>query len=167
MNLRVILSSLLTLSASAQTIGITLTEGVPASMRALYASTYFQWYKNDKPLVGATNDTFSLIHPLEGDAGGYMVRSGNKMTRYQASFQRQIRVVINSQIVLGDRTNITKSSKVELIPCYSGAPIRYTLDGTEPTSQSQLYTGPFIITNGLTLRTAIILPEPDSTIIIK
>ena len=162
MNIRGLLVSCVAFSASAQTIAITLTEGIPATMRPLYVSTYWQWFKNDQPLPRATNNTFTLEYPVEGDAGTYMVRSGNRMTRYQASFQRQIRVIINSQIVLGDQTSITSSSKVELIPCYVGAPIRYTLDGSEPTYQSQLYKGPFTVTNGCVLRSSIIIPEGDS-----
>lgn len=160
--MRLLILPLLALGASAQTIALTLTEGIPATMRPLYVSTYWQWFKNDQPLPRATNNIFTLEYPVEGDAGTYMVRSGNRMTRYQVSFQRQIRVIINSQIVLGDQTSITSSSKVELLPCYLGAPIRYTLDGSEPTSQSQLYKGLFTVTNGCVLRTAIIIPEGDS-----
>ena len=165
--MRLLILPLLAAGASAQTIALTLTEGIPATMRPLYASTYWQWFKNDQPLVGATNDTFTLEHPMEGDVGTYTVRSGNKMTRYQVGFQRQIRVIIDSRIVLGDQTSIASTSKVELIPCYPGAPIRYTLDGSEPTSQSQLYKAPFMVTNGCVLRTAIIIPEGDSVKINK
>ena len=60
------------------------------------------------------------------------------------------------------RVEVTDYSKVVLIPFVEGLPIRYTLDGSEPTDKSALYTGPFSLNKSSYIRAKIEIPETDS-----
>jgi hypothetical protein len=53
-------------------------------------------------------------------------------------------------------TVFTGSLTVTLTPGRAGLPVRYTLDGTEPTLSSPLYTGPIVLTRTTTIRAAAV-----------
>lgn len=53
-------------------------------------------------------------------------------------------------------TIFTGSLAVELTPGRAGLPIRYTLDGTDPTLSSSLYSGPIVLTQTTTIRAAAV-----------
>jgi len=54
-------------------------------------------------------------------------------------------VVASTPAILGDLIRFPESTDVTLVSRNEGATIRYTLDGSEPTEESTLYTGPFTI----------------------
>ena len=107
---------------------------------------FVQWYKEGEPLPGATNRSLSLTYPLEGDAGAYhaiLTRGTNKVPSKTANV-----AVVPLVRVYADGQEVTGSIKpwpfqtIELRPWRSGESIRWTLDGSEPTDLSPLYTIP-------------------------
>lgn len=110
-----------------------------------------QWYKDGEPLPGATNRSLSIAYPLEGDGGAYhalLMRGTNKVPTRTASVSvvPLVRVYAGGQEVTGS-IKPWPHQTVELRPWRSGEPIRWTLDGSEPTDLSPLYTIP-IVPNG-------------------
>jgi hexosaminidase len=59
----------------------------------------------------------------------------------------------DGKITFTDTTTITINNPV------AGAEIRYTLDGSEPTAGSSLYTSPIRVTKNVTLKAATIMPN--------
>ena len=60
-----------------------------------------------------------------------------------------------------------KKAVIVTLNTIDDAPIHYTLDGTEPTAESPMYTGPMTITETIDLRAAAIRPEGKSKIASK
>lgn len=159
-----------------KTNNITVIEGIPAVLTSDINGRYFQWFKNGELLQWETNNFLKIDHPLEADGGDYVLNSGSSSVTFNISFQRNIKILVNEKEIEGDVAEIPElsiASNIKLIPFINGLPIRYTLDGSEPTEQSPLYTGPFnISSSGKTLgakkqylRAKIIIPETDSTTI--
>ena len=155
-------ASLVTWPALAQLI---LTENVPFTLKAPFVSRSYQWSLGNVDLPGATNSTLVLESPLEGDAGTYRVRgAGGQSAMFKAMFQRSVRVQLDDREVIGDRVTVSKfPARLRLwSPLGPSLPIRYTLDGSEPTVRSALYTAPVYLTVGCVVRAAIVIPEGDS-----
>lgn len=144
-----------------------LIENVPMLLDAGFASRNYKWTWNKRTLPWATNRVLVLDSPQEANGGTYTVVGDDQVRQYRLLFRRSVRVLVNGDAVLGDSHRITKPSTVTLIPYLSGLPVRYTLDGTEPTAVSDLYRRPFPVTNSALLRAAIIIPEGDSIKLIK
>lgn len=104
----------------------------------------YQWFKDGELLPGATNSSFTIPYMLEGDSGTYQVVASS-LDRYTSSrtvvvtYNPTIRVVVENDMVTLD----------------AYGPIRYTLDGTEPTSFSSLYITPLLITKPCVLRAIV------------
>lgn len=139
-----------------------LIENVPMMLDAGFASRNYKWTWNKRTLPWATNRFLVIDSPQEADAGTYTAVGDDQVSQYRLLFRRSVRVLVNGDAVLGDTHRITRPSTVTLIPYLSGLPVRYTLDGTEPTAVSDLYRKPFTVTNSVVLRAAIIIPEGDS-----
>jgi hypothetical protein len=144
-----------------------LIENVPMVLDAGFQASSYRWTLNKVTLPGATNRVLVLESPQEGDAGIYAVFGDDDVVQYRLAFRRAVRVLVNGADVQGDRVRIGGPATVTLLPYLSGLPVRYTLDGTEPTAVSNLYRKPFPVTNSVVLRAAIIIPEGDSVRIIK
>lgn len=144
-----------------------LIENVPMLLDAGFNSSSYRWTLNKVTLPGATNRVLMLESPQEADAGIYAVFGDDDVRQYTLKFRRAVRVLVNGADVLGDRVKIAGPATVTLLPYLTGLPVRYTLDGSEPTAASDLYRKPFPVTNSVVLRTAIIIPEGDSVRITK
>lgn len=164
MNIRGLLVSCVAFSASAQ---IAL-ENLPLRLEAPHTADDYQWSFGGQPIPGATNRVLEIPAAQEADAGTYRVEStSGHSALYKVRFQRNVRVQLNGVDVRGDRVSIRGPSQIRLSSPLGPLPIRYTLDGTEPTATSQLYRTPILVTNACLLRAAIVIPEGDSIQIMR
>lgn len=139
-----------------------LIENIPMVLDAGFQSTTYRWTLNKVTLPGATNRVLVLESPQEGDAGVYTAIGDDDVRQYKLTFRRAVRVLVNGVDVVGDRVRINGPATVALVPYMSGLPVRYTLNGDEPTAVSDLYRKPISVTNSVVIRAAIIIPEGDS-----
>lgn len=139
-----------------------LIENIPMVLDAGFNSSSYRWTLNKITLPGATNRVLVLESPQEGDAGVYTAIGDDDVRQYTLRFRRAVRVLVNGRDVLGDRVRITGPATVALVPFLSGLPVRFTMDGSEPTALSDLYRRPISVTNSVVIRASIIIPEGDS-----
>lgn len=115
-----------------------------------------QWYKDGQPLPGATNRTLSLAYPLEGDAGAYhatMTRGTNTVQTATADVEvRPLVRVFADGVEVHDWISPWSGQTVTIRPWRASEAVWYTLDGSEPTELSTLYTGPLRPSNAALLR---------------
>lgn len=142
-------------------------ENLQLRLEAPFEASSYQWDLRGRPIPGATNKVYLIDQAQEGDAGGYRVEGDGMAALYKVTFQRAVRIFINNAEVRGDSVKITGPSQIRLLSSFGAVPIRFTLDGSEPTATSSLYKTPIVVTNGCVLRTAIIIPEGDSVKIIR
>lgn len=69
--------------------------------------------------------------------------------------------------VAAARNYFIDSMKVSLSCAQPGAAIRYTTDGSTPTAESQLYTGPFILASTTTLQARGLMANADDSYVTK
>jgi hypothetical protein len=137
-------------------------ENLPLRLEAPFSASSYKWELKGQVLPGATNKVLIVEQPQEADAGGYRVEGNGKAAIFKVQWVRAVRVFINNAEVRGDRVDIRGPSQIRLVSSVGPLPIRFTLDGSEPTSTSYLYKTPIMVTNGCVLRTSIIIPEGDS-----
>jgi hypothetical protein len=144
------------------------TENLPLRLEAPHTAEDYQWFLGGRPIPGATNQVLEIPSAQEADAGTYRVESSTGHSAlFKVRFQRNVRVQVNGVDVRGDRVGIKGPSQIRLSSPLGPLPIRYTLDGTEPTAASQLYRTPILVTNACLLRAAIVIPEGDSIQIMR
>jgi hypothetical protein len=144
------------------------TENLPLRLEAPHTAEDYQWSLVGRPIPGATNQVLEIPSAQEADAGTYRVESSSGHSAlFKVRFQRNVRVQVNGLDVRGDRVSIRGPSQIRLSSPLGPLPIRYTLDGTEPTAASQLYRTPILVTNACLLRAAIVIPEGDSIQIMR
>jgi hypothetical protein len=140
-----------------QPMDTTVVEGDSCFLKAVPTqAAMVQWFKDGRPIPGATNQTLPILYMLDGDAGGYYAASSfhGKVIwsrRAKISFVPLVKVRVDGAQAYG-RATFAKGCVVELSPGHSGKPIHYTLDGSEPDIRSQIYTGPFTINTKCLLR---------------
>ena len=152
----------------ATTNEVTIIEGLPFVLQSNLSGTNFIWQKDGHILKSETNNFLTIDYSLEGDAGQYTLKTGKEIVIFNVSFKRTIKIFINDQEIenfnnSNGHAEITDGSIIRLVPFIEGLPIRYTLDGSEPTGRSALYTGPITIHKKTYLRAKIEIPETDST----
>lgn len=153
---------------SSSTNNITIIEGLPYALTSNMSGRFFNWYKDGEFLLSGTNNFLKMDFAVEGDEGTYTVQSGGSSMTFNVSFKRTIKVFINDFEVNNyydekGRIQISQSSKIKLVPFIEGLPIRYTIDGSEPTEKSPFYTGPFVLDKTTYVRAKIDFPETDAT----
>jgi len=147
--------SIFTFAFTMQPKSVALVEGDYHTLKASASrQCSYQWYKDGRLIPGATNGWYRIFYMLEGDQGSYVAtaRNGNRIISSSpalVSYRPLINVVITNGMVL-------------MTPARTNNQIRYTLNGNEPTSTSQLYTRPFRVDSDCTLRAAVGNVEMDS-----
>lgn len=144
-----------------------IVENVPLTIDAGHSVERYTWSLNGREIPGATNRIFYRETPQEADAGTYVVKGPALMRKFTFTFVKAVSVQVNGKTLLGDRITITGPSTITLSPYIKGLPVRFTLDGTEPTASSALYVKPFLLNRSSMIRAAIIIPEGDSVIVTK
>lgn len=144
-----------------------IVENVPLTIDAGYNVGRYTWSLNGREIPGATNRIYYLETPQEADAGTYVVKGPALMRKFTFTFVKAVSVQVNGKTVAGDVVTITGPSTITLVPYIKGLPVRYTIDGTEPTPSSPLYSKPFVINQNVVIRASIIIPEGDSTKIVN
>ena len=158
-NTRGLLVSCIAFSASAQIA----VENLPLRLEAPHTASDYQWYLGGRAIPGATNRVLEIPSAQEADAGTYKVEStSGHSALYKVRWQRVIRIFVNNTEVRGDTVDIRGPSQIRLVCSLGNLPVRYTLDGKEPTALSALYKTPVLVTNACMLRAAVVIPEGDS-----
>lgn len=137
-------------------------EGIPSVINSGIEASSYQWYKDGELLQWETNKSIKIPFPLNGDEGNYFVSTPHKGINFKVAFSRNIKIYINNVEVESDRLEIDSPFSLKLVPFIENLPIRYTLDGSEPTELSEIYESAIEITNSIVLRAKIIIPETDS-----
>ncbi len=136
----------------------TVTVGQAVLLTAAVAGTSpftYQWQKDSVNIAGATGDTLTFASVGSGDAGRYriVVRNaasvGNDSSTFAVSPFAALTVnlpKVATPKVLPRDTSFYPTLSVALSCDTVGAVIRYTTDGTSPTSTSAVYSQPLVLT---------------------
>ena len=118
----------------------------------------FQWYKDGTLIPRATNNYLEIPQMLEGDAGIYYVqaKNGNRTITSRTAELKFVKLI----------TAQVDGNKVTLKSPLSGK-IYYTLDNSEPSFSSFVYSSPIPITGTTRIRAMINNTETDSFRITK
>src|SRR5947208_1506081 len=97
---------------------------------------------------------------FEGDAGSRRVRSKRLSSLLRGAFILILWLLVARSAPGALTFNppggvFTNSLSLQLSSTTPGAQVRYTLDGTEPSADSPLYSAPITITNSLLVRAAL------------
>ena len=117
----------------------------------------FQWELNGVPIPGATNQSITVPNVTTANAGNYSLVVSNSVSSAVSSNAllevALVAVFANNHLLTTNHYSFTNSVNVSLVDFYPNGLIFYTLDGTSPTPDSTLYTGPFTITSNCVIRT--------------
>ena len=116
----------------------------------------YEWRLNGVALAGATNSSLTLSNAQPSDAGLYSLRITNTLGSATSS-NALLKVTVvtafaNGQLLTNVQYSFGSSATIQLQNVYTNGDVFYTLNGSQPTFQSSFYTGPFTISNSVTLR---------------
>ena len=118
----------------------------------------YQWRKEGSAIAGATNNSLIVPDVTPSDAGNYDVMVTNhygSVTSSNVVLQvlpaNAPSITVNGLLAVGT-VNVGTAGSIKITGGYAGGLIFYTFDGSVPTTSATLYTGPFSITNSVTLR---------------
>lgn len=120
------------------TVTLTCTSGAPI----YYTTDNSTPTANSKPYTGPITVSNSMVIRAIAVGSGYAASSVSA-----GSF-----TLVASTPVMSPTGGTYKNSQQVTMTDASGAPIYYTTDGSTPTTNSKLYTGPFDVTNSETIR---------------
>lgn len=146
-------------SVTAQPTNRTVKAGETVSFIAGVSGTppfALQWLRNDTTLDGATNVSLTFTNVQPSQAGSYQLRLTNELGTAQSA-NAALKVIVVS--AYGNGVPLTNSSyafnglvAIQLQNAYTGGPMFYTLDGSQPTFASTPYSGSFVVSNNIVLR---------------
>lgn len=116
----------------------------------------YQWLFNDDVIPGATNAVLTLTN-VQPDQYGYYSVSVTNSFGYAVSSNAFLKVVvidvrINGQAITNGQYIAGDPASVQLVNAYANGDVFYSLDGTQPSAGSTLYTGPFSVATNAVLQ---------------
>jgi hypothetical protein len=110
----------------------------------------YQWLWNGTNLPGATNTSLIFVSAQPSNSGPYTFTVTNSLgfaVSSNANLQVDaVLVYANNQLVTNSQT-FGGTVAIRLQNVFAGGPIFFTLDGSEPTPSSTIYTGPVLASN--------------------
>jgi len=130
------------------TLSVTPLSGSPATL---------QWYFNNLPLSGATNNDLAITEFTPAQAGIYSATISNAFSAASAAtivrLSNAPTVQVNGVIIGGGSVTRTNSATITLTATTNAyANLRYTLDGSPPDFTSAVYTNAFVTSNSVIIR---------------
>ncbi len=134
--------------------------GAQANLWTEYISTMEHLYYNELPRLAAMSEV-QWTAPEKKDFRNFSNRMANMFHQYDAFGMNYARHLFNVQ----PEISIEKGKGIVVtLSTFDNAPIYYTLDGTEPTEASELYTEPVVLDKTCTIKAAVIRPEGKSRV---
>jgi hypothetical protein len=139
-----------------QATSVTANHNATFSVTAVgYHPLAYQWQYEGVNLAGATNSTLTLSNVQPSSAGAYSVLVTNGYgSALSSNANLSVNVALiyaNGQLLTNAQYTFGGSVTLELTNAYANGDLFYTLDGTQPTFASSMYTGPLVITNSCTI----------------
>jgi hypothetical protein len=126
----------------------------PAISFPMPANTW-QWLFEDAPIPGATNNPLVLTNAQYGDAGLYSIMTNGTPAGFgfivQVLPSNAPSVSVNGRLAIGTILS-SYPANIKISPAVTGDRIYYSLDGTTPTTNSLVYSGPFPLTNSAVIQ---------------
>lgn len=139
--------------------GATLAAGASTNLNVLalgWPAPVYQWRWNDVNLPGATRSSLAFTNIQPSQAGVYSVLVTNTLgAELSSNATLKVRVVTvlgNGQPLTSAQYTYGAAVTIQLQNAFAGGLICYTTDGSEPSFASTQYTGPFTVSNTVTLR---------------
>jgi hypothetical protein len=139
--------------------GFRVKPGTNVTFTALSRGTpplSYQWRLNTTILAGATNSSLIISNVQPSDAGNYSLKITNALgSTVSSNAQLKVDVVFafgNGQPLTNSQAYFGGPVTVQLQNVYTNGDIFYTLDGSVPTFNSTLYSGPFLVTHDTVLQ---------------
>lgn len=138
--------------------------GVQANCWTEYMKTYNQVEYMELPRMAALSE-IQWCAPEQKNFEAFMKRLPRLISIYRTKHYNFAKVIYN--VNASFKTDTVKHAITATLSTLDDADIRYTLDGSEPTANSTLYTGPFDITRTCTLSAAAFRSEGRSRVMTK
>ena len=136
--------------------------GVQANLWTEYVATFSHVQYMELPRMAALADVQWSDAPKDYD--GFVKRLYRLVRHYDAAGYNYARHIFD---ITGNITpDVERRAIVVDLSCIDGAPVYYTLDGTEPTAESTLYEGPLTVTDPVALRAVAVRPSGLSRLFI-
>lgn len=136
-------------------------KGVQANLWTEYIPNYWQVEYMELPRMAALSEV-QWSEPEKKDYEDFCHRIPQLINHYEANGYTYARHIFN---VKADLTpDYEKGAVVVEMSTVDGAPIHYTLDGTEPGEQSPLYTEPVSLTESSVVKAAAFRPSGMSPV---
>jgi hypothetical protein len=121
-----------------------------------YERLRYQWLKDGSAIPGALSRSLTLSNVTRNNSGIYSAVVSNclgAVTSAPARLRVQyVNVLADGHYLGGDHYLFTNGVTISLQGAFSNGLIFYTLDGSQPTFESALYTGPFSLGRRATVR---------------
>src|SRR5262249_18242453 len=138
----------------------TVTRGKGVSFRVAASGSpplHFQWRRNDTPITGATSASYTLPSISDVENGAYFVcvvsNAFGRATSNPAKLT--VRPPVAASWISPHPGVYTGPIDIRLRPDAMSGTLHYTTDGRKPSADSPVYTTPFTLRQGATIRALV------------